>query len=129
MIYQFHDFRIMNSLSDIMIEMNKLHKDSYKSNGLVTTILMTIAIVALYPGGYLAEQGSKPKNDEEPVFKIGNTNVFKPEFFIPGMFLATLGGLSMLAYMFLKCCRPHYSEYSVHEKCERVVKEYNDKSE
>ena len=118
----------MNSLSDIMIEINKLHKASFESNGLVTTILMCISIFALYPGGYLADQGTKQKNDMDPVFKIGNTNVYKPELFILGTFLATLGGLSMLAYMVLKCFRPHFSKYAVHEKCERVVKDYNEKS-
>ena len=49
--------------------------------------------------------GTKP----EPAFKIGEMEVYKPEFFIPGAILAGLGGLIMLTYGIYKyCIKSHY---------------------
>ena len=68
--------------------------------------------------------GTKP----EPAFKIGEMEVYEPEFFIPGAILAGLGGLTMLAYGIYKyCIKSHYFQDPVHDKCEQVIKEFNER--
>ena len=68
--------------------------------------------------------GTKP----EPAFKIGEMEVYEPEFFIPGAILAGLGGLTMLAYGIYKyCVKSQYFQDPVHDKCEQVIKEFNER--
>ena len=133
--------RIMNSLSTVTQDLNNLHKSYFKSNGMVTYILYLIGIVSLLAGAYLANEGIKKRRDisiqdamngtkaEEHAFKIGHMAVYKPEFFIPGAIIAGLGGLAMLTYSGYKFfVKPPFFQDPVHEKCERVIKDFNDKS-
>ena len=65
--------------------------------------------------------------NHKPAFKIGEMEVYKPEFFIPGAILAGLGGLTLLAYLIKHCIQMEYFQNSVHDKCEQVIKEFNER--
>ena len=131
----------MNLLSTVMQDLNKLHKSYFKSNGMVTYILYFIGIISLLAGAYLANEGIKKRRNisiqdamngtiaEEHAFKIGHMAVYRPEFFIPGAIIAGLGGLTMLAYSGYKFfVKPPFFQDPVHEKCEKVIKDFNEKS-
>ena len=131
----------MNSLSTVMQELNELHKSYFKSNKMITYILYFIGMVSLLTGAYLANEGIKKGRNmsiqdamngtiaEEHAFKIGHMAVYRPEFFIPGAIIAGLGGLTMLAYSGYKFfVKPPFFQDPVHDKCESVIKDFNEKS-